>query len=391
MDKDLRDTPAYVERHVARGLRNLPPAVSTSPTDPIASRLPQISEQLEAFESTLRTGRFGEHRAEPTCDGQGFVIASNAHGGSGTSEFIRLGDGVWLASGTMQLDRPLATWSRSRGGIALTVAIRGGWQFGSTLAPNDLTTVTSGYAAISVLGHDVIHGCLPFVGMPNEYVGLQFRSEAAMRAFGLSCDALAALLGEPGLIHEARTKVFVVEACAELIGAARAMRKSSLSGIFRQLYMKAKAYELMAHLAGSPRVRDPKRAIHAGVAFDDASLAAMVLASMGDGTVPFDLRLLARQFGVTESRVTRAFRTTYGTTPFCYANRARIARGREMLLESRASLIEIALACGYEHHSSFTTAYRRTYGETPRETRLTARRNGPQWVRPSTEFPAVAV
>jgi AraC-like DNA-binding protein len=49
-----------------------------------------------------------------------------------------------------------------------------------------------------------------------------------------------------------------------------------------------------------------------------------------------------------------------------------------MLLEGHMSLIEIALACGYEHHSSFTTAYRRAYGETPRETRLHARHSSDQ-------------
>jgi AraC-like DNA-binding protein len=351
-----------------------PPAVATLPMRHNTPRLPAISEQMEAFEAALRTGRYGPWPARPICDGAGFAVTTSRDGNNGDCEFIRLGAGAWLTSGTMRLARPLAIWYRNRGGIALDIAVRGGWQLGYLHASGNLVTVASGYGSLSVLGQDSICGCLPFVGIPIEFVSLQFRDESAMRAFGLKPTELAQVLGELAVRQAARSHTYVIEPSSDMRGAARAVRQAQFSGVSRLLYMKAKAYELLANLSACRQVPNPGPESHIGPAADDASLAALAVSAMGDCTERIDAQSLARQFDVTENRLLRAFKTTYGTTPFGYANRARVARGREMLLEGNTSLIDIAFTCGYEHHSSFTTAYRRTYGETPRETRLLARR-----------------
>lgn len=338
------------------------------------SRLPPISDLMEAFESSMRNGRYGPWPVRTTCDGAGFAVTASRDGSHGECEFIRLGDGAWLTSGIMRLARPLAIWSRNRGGIAIDVAVRGGWQLGYAGALDNQATVSSGYGSVSVMGQDSVCRCLPFVDIPNEYVSLLFRAEPAMRAFGLKASELAEMLGESAVCQASRSRTYVIEPNSDMLGAARAVRQAQFSGASRLLYMKAKAYELLANLAACRHVANPGPESHARPAADDASVAALAVSAMGDRTIAVDVRALARKLDITENRLVRAFKNTYGTTPFGYANRARVARGREMLLEGHMSLIDIALACGYEHHSSFTTAYRRTYGETPRETRVLARR-----------------
>lgn len=341
-------------------------------------RIPQLADQMETYESILRGAslcRWPPVRS--TCDGAGFAVTATRYDAQCDTESIRLGDGVWLISGTIRLARPLAIWSRNRGGLAIDIAVRGGWQIGHIHAPSNLVTVSSGYGSVSMLGPDTVTGWLPFVDIPNEYVCVLFRDEPAMQAFGLKLSDLASVLGRLVLRQVPRGRTYVVEPGADLLNAARAIRHTRFTGASRLLYVKAKACELLANLGSCRHVPNPGSEPHARPAADDASVAALAVAAMADCST-IDLRSLARQLDVTENRLVRAFKTTYGTTPFRYANRARLARGREMLLEGHMSLIDIALACGYEHHSSFTTAYRREYGETPRDTRLLARRSSGQ-------------
>ena len=354
------------------------PAVATSPTRDTAPRLPPLADQMETYESVLRGGPHGRWSVTLTSDGAGFAVTTFRDDAHGDAECTRLGDGAWLITGTLRLARPLAIWSRNRAGIAIDVAVRGGWQLGSTDAPSNRVTVSSGYGSVSMLGRDSINGWLPFVGIPNEYVCLLFRDEPAMRAFGLKSSDLAAVVGELAVRQVTRGRTYVIEPSAGMLDAARAIRQAQFTGTARLLYLKAKAYELLAHLGASRHVASGGSEGHARLAADDASVAALAVSAMGDCTKPVDLPALARQLDITENRLVRAFKITYGTTPFGYANRARIERGRAMLLEGHKSLLDVALACGYEHHSSFTTAYRRTYGETPRETRLLSRRGSEQ-------------
>ena len=340
------------------------------------ARIPPLAEQMEAFESCLRNGHYGAFSVRATCDGAGFTLATQRDYGQCDSECIRLGDGAWLMTGAARLDRALAVWSRHRGGFAVDVAVRGGWQAACSHGLGHPVTVSGGYGSVSVLGRDSVSGWMPFVGVPNEYVCLLFRDEASMRAFGLEPRHLAAVLGELAVRQVSTGRTYVIEPTTDMLGAARAIRKTQFSGASRFLYVKAKDYELLANLGSARHVADPASDRHVRPTVDDASLAARAVSAMGDCPTALDVRALARDLDVTENRLVRAFKTTYGTTPFGYANRARIERGRALLMEGHTSLIDIALACGYEHHSSFTTAYRRMYGETPRETRLIARRSG---------------
>jgi AraC-like DNA-binding protein len=283
---------------------------------------------------------------------------------------------VWLTSGAARVARPVEVWSRNRGGVAIDIAVRGGWEIGFAHAPDKLVTVPGGYASVSLFGADSIAGCVPFVSVPTEYVSLQFRDDAAMQAFGLDATVLNGVLGELAVRRSSRGRTYLVEASHGMLAAARAIRQAQYSGSSRLLYLRGKACELLANFPASKCVANPRMDAHDLSAADDSSLAALAASALGDSPARVDLRSLARRFGVTENRIARAFKSTYGTTPFGYANRARVTRGREMLLEGHMALIDVALACGYANHPAFSTAYRRTFGETPRDTRLRARRGG---------------
>ena len=84
---------------------------------------------------------------------------------------------------------------------------------------------------------------------------------------------------------------------------------------------------------------------------------------------PPSLPDLARQLGISETRLKSGFKSMNGTTVLQYCLNKRIEAARFLLRENRNSISEIANIVGYEDHSAFSRAFRRHCGHTPREWR----------------------
>lgn len=78
---------------------------------------------------------------------------------------------------------------------------------------------------------------------------------------------------------------------------------------------------------------------------------------------------LARQLGLSETRLKSGFKAMNGTTLRQYCIDKRIEAARFLLKENRHTISEIGSIVGYEDHSAFTRAFRRHCGCTPREWR----------------------
>lgn len=82
---------------------------------------------------------------------------------------------------------------------------------------------------------------------------------------------------------------------------------------------------------------------------------------------------LARQLGISETRLKSGFKTMNGTTLRQYCIAKRIEAARFLLKENRHSISEIGTIVGYEDHSAFSRAFRRHCGYSPREWRRSQR------------------
>ncbi len=82
---------------------------------------------------------------------------------------------------------------------------------------------------------------------------------------------------------------------------------------------------------------------------------------------------LSNRLGVSVAQLRRAFAARRGYPPQEARERISMERGREELLRTDRSILDIALSFGYSSHSSFTKAYRRQWGEPPAKTRATRR------------------
>jgi AraC-like DNA-binding protein len=85
---------------------------------------------------------------------------------------------------------------------------------------------------------------------------------------------------------------------------------------------------------------------------------------------------LCRAAGVPERALRQGFGELYGVSPMAYLRMVRMHAAREELsrTECERSIAEVALECGFTHFGRFSVDYRRTFGQTPSETRNRRRR-----------------
>jgi AraC family transcriptional regulator len=103
------------------------------------------------------------------------------------------------------------------------------------------------------------------------------------------------------------------------------------------------------------RTRTPFDRVQPAMAFVTAHL---------DADLP--LAALSAQAGLSPFHLHRLFSAVAGETPKEFTLRLRLGRGAAMLLGGDESVLDIALACGFQSHEAFTRAFRRQFGMAPR-------------------------
>jgi AraC family transcriptional regulator len=78
------------------------------------------------------------------------------------------------------------------------------------------------------------------------------------------------------------------------------------------------------------------------------------------------LKTLAARAGLSPYHLQRVFSNAVGETPKQLTLRLRLGRAAVLLLTTSDSVLDVALACGFQSHEVFTRAFRRRFGMTPR-------------------------
>ena len=78
---------------------------------------------------------------------------------------------------------------------------------------------------------------------------------------------------------------------------------------------------------------------------------------------------LAREMGMNEKKLCYGFKEIFGNTIFGYLYDYKMNLAQQLLLHTDKSIGEIALQCGYEHLSHFSTAFKRKFGCSPQGVR----------------------
>ncbi|MFM2274925.1 MAG: hypothetical protein RL211_797 [Pseudomonadota bacterium] len=90
---------------------------------------------------------------------------------------------------------------------------------------------------------------------------------------------------------------------------------------------------------------------------------------------PLSLDEIAALVGVSRRQIERLFKRYVGQVPTKYYLDMRLRRARELLLQTALSIMEIAVACGFQSPPHFSKCYRNVFGHTPSAERQIGRRN----------------
>lgn len=88
---------------------------------------------------------------------------------------------------------------------------------------------------------------------------------------------------------------------------------------------------------------------------------------------PVNLEEVSRAACLSVYHLHRAFRQTFGETPHEFLTRVRLERARRLLLTTELPVTEICLSSGFESPGSFSSLFRRKFGQSPRQFRSQAR------------------
>jgi AraC family transcriptional regulator len=77
------------------------------------------------------------------------------------------------------------------------------------------------------------------------------------------------------------------------------------------------------------------------------------------------LAALAEQAGLSAFHLHRVFAATAGETPKQFTQRLRLTRAAAMLATTKDSVLDIALACGFQSHEVFSRSFRKRFGISP--------------------------
>lgn len=135
-------------------------------------------------------------------------------------------------------------------------------------------------------------------------------------------------------------------------------------GALRLLYHEAKVLELICHALDACS-DEPHKFEELPCTTDVRLDRARSLLTAPSERIP-SVRELARVVGLSESKLKRDFTAAFGKSIFEYALERRMGAAMDMLRSGSVPIGDIAAAVGYRHHTSFTAAFRRFYGFTPR-------------------------
>lgn len=138
----------------------------------------------------------------------------------------------------------------------------------------------------------------------------------------------------------------------------------SASRLYAEALSAVLAIELVRLERGSPTVTATARG---GLAtWQERAACDFIEAHLTEDIALADLAGVAR---LSPAHFCRAFKRSFGVPPHRYQLQRRIERAKSLLADQDRSVLEVALACGFNFRSNFSQIFRKGTGVTPREFR----------------------
>jgi AraC family transcriptional regulator, transcriptional activator of the genes for pyochelin and ferripyochelin receptors len=154
----------------------------------------------------------------------------------------------------------------------------------------------------------------------------------------------------------------------EVIQVARRIMDSRhrLSPVLRDRYLQTLSVELLLQVLG---ILESRALIPSGPSVSSREVARIHEARdylAQHYAKPPNIAELARRVGLNRTKLKETFRQILGFTIYEYIVQLRMERAAEMLVTGDYDIAQVAYAVGYEYPANFTAAFKRHFGQLPR-------------------------
>ncbi len=157
------------------------------------------------------------------------------------------------------------------------------------------------------------------------------------------------------------TWVGVLPLSPQTTNIARSLFQSGMKG-GDDLNLEARCLDII--LTAIDTLRQPRPST-AGLARDRRPLQRAYELMLGDVARAWSLTELARECGISETRLKAGFRATYGLPVYSFLQEARLKEARRLLEMGSMSVTDVALSIGYASLSHFSSLFSRRFGIQP--------------------------
>lgn len=150
---------------------------------------------------------------------------------------------------------------------------------------------------------------------------------------------------------------------ASVRAAALAMRDDDLATMALQSLLETLRYHLADVYLGKAAGAEPSQG--GGRRFSERQRRRLIDYLAASMHQPLTTQDMATTLGLSTSHLVQGFKASFGTTPWQYMLRMRLAEARRLLETSDAPVTAIAVAVGFATPSHFATSFGRHFGVTP--------------------------
>ncbi|MEP7452755.1 AraC family transcriptional regulator [Phyllobacterium sp. SB3] len=159
---------------------------------------------------------------------------------------------------------------------------------------------------------------------------------------------------------------FRIDASRHILGLAEQLMNPpvGMQGEMRTLFRSSRAFDLMSLTCVDLAAHKVERqSPHLSSARQSERVYNYILANLGE---ELTIETIARECGGSVSSIQRHFKEHYGVTVFEFIRRSRLELAYDALEREGATIGQAAHLAGYNTPSNFTTAFKKTYGVSPK-------------------------
>jgi AraC-like DNA-binding protein len=172
----------------------------------------------------------------------------------------------------------------------------------------------------------------------------------------------------------ASLNVEILPMTSELIGIASAIMQCHYSGALLDKYLESKVCEALCLIicVAARRASHPERSLVLTRRDVDRLNAAQAIVARRFAQPP-TIAALSREVGLNRNKLCAGFAAHFGVTIHEYVRELRLGKAFELFRSDSGSVMEVALAVGYEHASNLSAALKKRYGLSPKQLRTRKR------------------